>query len=104
MSELLIPNTAAPRRRGMNGDTPLALLGGEAYRLTLYDDLAGTKGVLVVSMTVQFQFADGEDGEGNALVWTAAEKSTFTAGFARAVKEVWDNKFRLTTTSSIPDR
>jgi hypothetical protein len=94
----LIPNSAAPAKSGTNVRTPLSLLGGEAYRLMLCPELgSSTTSVLLVRMTVQFQFEDGDD-----LAWTAGEKSTFATGFISAVGSVWNNKYRITTTSTVP--
>ncbi len=93
----LIPNRAVPVKTGINVKTPLSLLGGESYRLALYPELgSSTASVLVVSMTIQFKFEDGDK-----LKWTAAEKNTFAADFVNAVKSVWNNKFRITTTSTV---
>lgn len=94
----LIPNSAAPVKSGTNVKTPLSLLGGEAYRLMLCPELgSSTTSVLLIKMTIQFQF---EDGDG--LTWTAGDKSAFATDFVSAVKSVWNNKYRITTNSTVP--
>jgi hypothetical protein len=102
----LIPDLKKIARRGVNPRTPGDLLGGERYRLVLCPELNGDRGVLVVQMTMQFFFEDGvgETGpaKGQKLAWAQAEKDKFVLGFFDAVKDVWNNKFRITTDSTVP--
>ncbi len=93
----LLPNRAIVAKQGINVSTPLSLLGGEAYRLTLCPELGNnSRSVLIVQMTVQFQFSDSNQK------WTSGGKANFAAGFVSAVKSAWDDKFRITTSSTVP--
>ena len=102
----LIPDLKKIAKMGVNPRTPGDLLGGERYRLVLCPELNGDRGVLVVQMTIQFFFEDGVSAnaatKGQKLVWTQPEKDKFVRGFSDAVKDVWNNKFRITTDSMLP--
>lgn len=97
----LFPATGSPLLQGQNIRPPLgSFFNGRAYWLKLFPELGNpNRGVLVVSMRLQFQFDDGPGGS-----WTPAEKTTFANNFVTAVKSVWNEKFRITTTSSVPVR
>ncbi|HND55248.1 MAG TPA: hypothetical protein PLV92_22695, partial [Pirellulaceae bacterium] len=100
----LMPNKAKPIYTGTNIKTPLSLLGGTDYTLTLYPEAgSSTRGVLVVAMTLQFQFEDGESKvkKGEKLKWTDDERRNFAQKFVSNVIEVWDNKYRLKTDSDV---
>ncbi len=92
-------DAARPIMRGQNIRPPLgSWFNGQAYTITLYPELGrGDRSVLVVRMTLQFQFENGSGGS-----WTAAEKDAFAHGFVDKVVAVWAEKFRITTTSTVP--
>lgn len=94
----LLYSTARPIAHGQNIRPPLgSFFNGQSYQLWLYPELGRSdRSVLVVKMTLQFQFDDG----GGA--WTQAEKNNFAHGFVDAVVSVWSEKFRITTTSTVP--
>lgn len=100
----LIPNKAKPIYTGTNIKTPLSLLGGTDYTLTLYPEAgSATRSVLVIAMTLQFQFSDGKSKThpGTKLKWTDDERRDFANKFVSNVIEVWDNKYRLKATSDV---
>jgi hypothetical protein len=97
----LFPDFARPLMTGVNVKTPIAVLGAEAYRLTLYPELGrDDRSVLVIGMTLQFQFEDADNG----LKWFVSEQRKFADGSVAAIKSVWDDKWRITTTSTAPHR
>ncbi len=97
----LFPDFARPLMSGVNVKTPISMLGGEAYRLTLYPDLGrDDRSVLVIGMTLQFQFEAADNG----LKWFASEQRKFVDGSIGAIKSVWDDKWRITTGSTAPQR
>ena len=94
---LINPGRIGPR--GVNVSTPISLMGGESYRLTLFEELGRSdRSVLVINMRLQFQFDDGDNG----LTWSGAEKQRFADAAVSQIKSVWDEKFRITTTSTVP--
>jgi len=97
MALLHDPGRRGPR--GYNVKTPISLVGAPTYTLTLYEELGKPqRSVLIIGMTLQFQFSDGDNG----LKWTGVEKSDFAAKSVAHIKEVWDDKFRITTPSKVP--
>jgi hypothetical protein len=95
----LLPNRAQTVKRGTNVTTPLGiLLWGDAYRLSLCPELgSSTRAVLLISMTLQYQFEDGD-----ALSWSGTEKANWVRDSTGAIKSVWNNKFRIKTPSGVP--
>lgn len=86
---------------GQNIRPPLgSFFNGQSYWIKVYPELGNSnRSVMVVSMILQFQYSDGPGG-----AWTPAEKTKFANEFCWAVKEVWDEKHRLTTTSTVPTK
>jgi hypothetical protein len=98
---MLFPDFARPLMGGVNVKTPIALTGGKVYRLNLYPELGrDDRSVLVVGMTLQFQFEEADNG----LKWFLSEQKKFVDGAVAAIKSVWDNKWRITTSSTAPHR
>lgn len=97
----LIFDRARPILRGQNIRTPLgSFFNGEAYWMTLYPEVGRPdRSVLEIRMILQFQFGSGPGGD-----WNATEKATFAHGFVDSIHEKWAEKFRITTTSSVPLR
>jgi hypothetical protein len=94
---VLLADFATPLMSGVNVATPVSLLGGEAYRLTLYPELGrNDRSVLVISMTLQFQFEAGDTG----VQWFESEKLKFPRNAVKAITSTWEDKFRITTTST----
>jgi hypothetical protein len=99
VSPMLLHDPGRRGPRGFNVKTPISLLGAPAYQLTLYEELGRPqRSVLMIGMTLQFQFKDGDNG----LTWSGAEKQTFADKAVAQIKEVWNDKFRITTTSKVP--
>ena len=94
-------SNARPIFQGQNVRPPLGgLWNGQAYWLKLFQELGREdRSVLEVTMTLQFQFQDGDGGS-----WTQGEKENFAHGFVDAAVAVWAEKFRITTTSTVPVR
>ena len=73
--------------------------------LALYGELGNKdRSVLVVSMRLQFKFRRTKPEVGLPYTWTSGEKETFVRDSTLAIKAVWDDKFRITTTSTVPDK
>lgn len=90
----LFPDFARPLMSGVNVKTPRAVLGAEAYRLTLYPELGrDNRSVLVVGITLQFQFEPADNG----LKWFVSEPRKFANTAISQIKSFWDEKFRITT-------
>ncbi len=77
-----------------------------ALKATSYADLrlvqasdGSSNGVLICKVVVQMEFTNGVSQQpatqGQALVWTDAEKTAFAAAFVAVVKNVWDSQFEL---------
>jgi hypothetical protein len=66
----------------------------DAYSLALYPEAgaAANRGVLVVTMIVEFDFKDG------SATWTKKEKDDFLAKYIKDCTAGWAEKHRLTTT------
>jgi hypothetical protein len=72
-----------------------------AFDLVLYRELGTTdRGVLEVSVTMQYQFEDGKTATGEKLIWTEDEKKKYAKEFAQAIYDVWDNKHRIKSTNN----
>lgn len=85
---------------GSNVRTPLAILGAEVYRLSLFaDQNRPGEGFLVMSMTLQFQFNDGKSKKtkGKKLLWSDGDRIKFANEFKAAISNVWTGRHRLTT-------
>ena len=95
----LLYNAANPILQGQNIRPPLgSFFNGQAYRLALYPEMGRSdRTVLVIRMTLQFQFENGSGGN-----WTQGEKENFAHSFVDGVIDVWNEKFRITTTSNVP--
>jgi hypothetical protein len=93
----LMYNPAVKIFQGKNIRPPLgSITNGKAYELTLYPELGKPKrSVLIVKMTLQFQFKKGEGGE-----WTQGEKDAFAHRWVDTMKEIWSEKYRITANSS----
>lgn len=87
--------------QGQNIRPPLgSFFNGQSYWILLCPELGNpNRGVLVVKMILQFQFNDGPGGS-----WTPGEKTAFAVDFIRLVRSLWGEKFRITTTSTVPLR
>jgi hypothetical protein len=77
-----------------------------SYDAALYVDQAGApKGVLVITICLQYRFEDGvseqDATKGQKLTWTDDEKQKFADGFRSICYAVWNNRFRITTTSTV---
>lgn len=84
--------------------TPSAgLKPNDAYDLALYEEAGSSRGVLVVTVVLQFQFKEGtgttDPMKGRPLIWTEGEKKRFASEFKDACYNVWNDKFRITTPS-----
>lgn len=95
----LLYNSAEPLKKGQNIRPPLgSFFNGQSYYLTLYPEMGNpNRSVLVVKMVLQFQFKNGSGGS-----WTQGEKESYAHSFVDGVIAVWSEKFRITTTSTIP--
>jgi hypothetical protein len=95
----LLYGTSRPILQGQNIRPPRgSWFNGQSYWLKLYPELGRSdRSVLVVTMVLQFQFDDGDGGS-----WSQAEKNNFAHGFVNAIAAVWSEKFRITTTSTVP--
>lgn len=84
---------------GQNIRPPLgSWFNGQSYWIKVHPELGRSdRAVMVVSMILQFQFSDGSSG-----AWSAAEKTDFANRFCWAVQDIWNEKHRITTTSTVP--
>ncbi len=83
-------------------DVPAGLRSRNAYDLALYHDHSGGgRGVLTVTVVVQLRFRRGRSANpsdlGDRLRWTDAQKVDYANEFRRVCREVWNERFRLTT-------
>ncbi len=85
---------------GQNVRPPLgSWFNGQSFWAKVHPETGrNDRSVMVIKMIVQFQFND--DGAGGA--WTAAEKTAFANNFCNATMAVWNEKHRITTTSTSP--
>src|SRR5688572_9098693 len=92
-------NPAITYWSGQNIRPPLgSWFNGQSYWIKVHPELGRTdRSVMVVSMILQFQYSDGPGG-----AWSVAEKADFSHKFIWAVQDVWNEKHRLTTTSTVP--
>jgi hypothetical protein len=100
----LLPNKGKRIFQELNVDAPGGLKVSSCYDLALYPELgSASRGVLVVTVIGSVKFIDGKASTGGgALSWTGTEKSDFLSGVSAAVADVWSEKHRLTTTSTVP--
>jgi hypothetical protein len=84
--------------------SPVGILGtANAYDLALYHDAAGGgKGVLLVTVILQFIYKDGKAADGKKLEWTDPEKKTFSDNYQQEIMNVWNDCFRITTKTTAP--
>ncbi len=95
----IFPDLAIPFLSGAQVPMYVNPFGAAAgrYRLALYPELGRKdRSVLVIGTTLQFQFKDGDSG----LKWGAGEQKKFADDAVAAIKSVWDDKWRITTTST----
>lgn len=93
----LFPDLARTELAGVNIATPRSVLGAEAYRLALHPELGSSeRAVLVISITLQFQFEPADNG----LKWFVSEQQKFADTAVSQIKSFWDEKFRITTEST----
>lgn len=87
-----------------NYDAPAGLKITSCQDLALYPELGRPgRGVLVVTVIGSVKFIDGVATTGGAaLTWTPAEKASFLTDVPVAVADVWNDKHRITTTSTVP--
>jgi hypothetical protein len=87
-----------------NVNIPAGLRVAAAYDLALYPEMGRAgRGVLVVTVIGDMTFQNGTASSGGAtLNWNGAEKTSFISNSASAIAAVWDEKHRLTTTSTTP--
>ena len=95
----LIPDKSQPILHGQNIRPPRgSWFNGQAYWMNLYPELGKSdRSVLVVKMILQFQFVDGDGGS-----WTSTEKDKFAHGYLDSIVAAWGERFRITTTSTVP--
>ncbi len=74
--------------------------------LALFGDLNNPdRGVLVVSMQLQFVFHRTSADDGLLpYTWAPGEKEAFARDSIPAIKDAWDDRFRITTASTVPKR
>ncbi len=91
-------NPAITHMEGQNIRPPLgSFFNGQSYWMKVHPEMnRSDRIVLVVKMVLQFQFEDTDDGS-----WTSAEKDSFAHTFVDSVVDVWSEKFRITTTSTV---
>ena len=94
----LLYNSASPILEGQNIRPPLgSFFNGQAYQIKLFPELGRSdRSVLVIRMTLQFLFESGSGGS-----WTQGEMESFAHTFVDGVIAVWNEKFRITTTSNV---
>jgi hypothetical protein len=87
--------------QGQNIRPPLgSFFNGQSYWIKLLPEIGRSdRSVLVVRMVLQFQFSDGDNSS-----WTTGEKTKFAQDFISETKKAWNDKFRITTTSTTPVR
>jgi hypothetical protein len=96
---MLYPAWGRPGLTGGRLRTPLRT----HCHLALYPELGSTeRSVLVVTITLQFQFRNGKDERGNRLTWSESEKVDFAWDAKLAIKSQWDDRYRIRTTSTVP--
>ena len=86
-----------------NVDVTAALKPDAAYDLALYREQGNpSRGVLVVTVILNFKFKEGKSKGGSALTWSSAESSKFMTDVTSALKSKWTEKYRITTKSTVP--
>jgi len=100
---VLVPDYARRIFHESNVDMPAALKTDSSCDLTLYHQAGGSgKGVLVVTVICSLTFKPTKGAAGRWLTWTQADKTSFMGGMPKACAEVWNEKHRITTTSTVP--
>lgn len=100
----LVPDYGKKILFEQNVDVTEALKPDAAYDLGLYWE-AGNSGraVLVVKTILNFKFKDGKSQHGKGtLTWSGTEKSKFMGDIKTALTDKWSEKYRLTTSSTVP--
>jgi hypothetical protein len=94
-----IPDRSRTLLEGQNIRPPLgSFFNGQSYWIRLHPEMGrSSRSVMVVTMVLQFQFSDGDGGS-----WTSGEKDGFAHAFVDGVVSIWADKFRITTTSTVP--
>jgi len=103
----LIPNRSRVVWQEDDVTPPAGLRPNDAYDLALFHEMGRPgRGVLIVKSVLQLQFKDGTsvrpETKGQTLRWAEAEKRSFASDFRAAVLDVWNDKFRITTASTVP--
>ncbi|HYF06987.1 MAG TPA: hypothetical protein VD970_05155 [Acetobacteraceae bacterium] len=100
----LVPDYARRLCQETNVCMPAGLKTGAACDLALYHE-AGAKGrgVLVVTTICSLSFKSGRSSStGATLVWTQPEKTAFMSSMCSLVRQVWSDKHRIRTSSTVP--
>ena len=100
----LFPDRARVIFSETNVDMPAGLRQSSACDLTLYHEAGRTgRGVMVVSVICSLTFRNGTATSGGAtLTWTQAEKTGFMNSLRSQVNQVWSEKHRISTRSTVP--
>lgn len=94
----LVPDRSRTIMEGQNIRPPLgSFFNGKSYWIKLHPESGRDRSVMVVTMVLQFQFNSGSGGD-----WTSTEKDAFAHNFVDSVISVWSEKFRISTTSTVP--
>ena len=73
--------------------------------LALFGELGNTdRSVLIIKMRLQFRFRKTIDENGVTYDWTRDEKKKLAEESKTAIVQAWDNRFRIKTTSTVPDK
>jgi hypothetical protein len=99
----LVPDLTRVIWHERNVDVPSVFNTEAAYDLSFHPEIGqSTRGVLVVTSILNFQFDDGVSKitPGATLTWTPQEKKLFMAGMKALCESVWSGKHRLLTTAS----
>jgi hypothetical protein len=101
----LMPNWSKLIFSEHNVDVPAGKKTTDAYDLALYEEMGNpTRGVLVVTIILNFVFKDGTSSTSPAtrLTWAGQEKSDFMDGVKAECAKAWGEQYRLTTMSNLP--
>lgn len=97
----LLPDRGRMMFTEENVDVEAALEPDAAYDLTLFRELGNpSRGVLVVTIIMNYIFKDGVSKTGGELTWTETEMANFMSDTVKAIKDKWSDKHRITTTGS----
>jgi len=98
---VLIPNRSKRLFDERNVDCPAGLKTSSAYDAILFEEMGKpSRGVMEVTVICSLNFKDGKDGAGAALTWSQKEKTDFMTNFRDVCTAIWNEKFRITTTST----